>query len=197
METSPGSAASCARCATSLTPQARVDAGDRSFCRPCFEQLEAELRAGVAASQSDIPYAAALAGALLGGAAGALVWWGFTVLTGIAFGLVAVAIGFLVGHGARRFAGGKRSRGLQLLSVAVALPSFLVASYLVNMTFINRALAEQHDPTRLAFPPSSFSLFLRVIGMGFGIMDVVFAAITLWEAWKIPAPLVLPPPRIS
>jgi hypothetical protein len=28
---------------------------------------------------------------------------------------------------------------------------------------------------------------------GFGIMDVVFLAIMVWEAWKFPRPLVIPP----
>lgn len=187
----------CAQCGTTLTPQTRVETADRSFCRPCFDRLEADLRAGIEATRTDVPYPAALGGALLGGAAGALLWWGFTVLTNIAFGLVAVAIGFLVGHGTVRFAGGKRSRGLQVLSVAVALLSFLVASYLVNMTFVNHALAEQNDTRRLGFPPSNLAVFVQVIGMGFGIMDVVFVAITLWEAWKIPRPIPVPPPRIS
>src|SRR5439155_53586 len=83
--------------------------------------------------------------AVLGGAAGALAWWGFTVLTEISFGLVAVVIGFLAGHGAVRFAGGKRGTGLQAIAVTVGALSFLVAAYLVNMTFINQTLQQRGE----------------------------------------------------
>src|SRR5262245_60833789 len=152
----------CAKCGTTLLPDQRVDTGDRSFCRTCFAALEDHLRAGIAESQKDIPYPAALTGAVLGGAAGALLWWGFTVMTHIAFGLVAVAIGFLVGQGAIRFSGGKRSRNLQILCVVVALVAFAAASYLVNRTFINEALAKQGDPRRLGVMPVSADAFFRI-----------------------------------
>jgi len=42
-------------------------------------------------------------------------------------------------------------------------------------------------------PPQSFDLFAKVLSMGFGLMDVVFLAIVVYEARKIPKPLALPP----
>ena len=107
--------------------------------------------------------------------------------------LIAVVIGILVGQGTVRFAGGKRSRGLQLLSVLVALGSYLCATYLVNMSFINKTLAEQSNASRVAFPPQNPALFFKVVSLGFGFMDVVFLAIVVYQAWRIPAPSVLPP----
>ncbi len=196
MEEGASSLKTCAQCATAVAFADRVDTGDRSFCRTCYDQLQSELREVALQSRSDISYPAAFTGAVLGGALGALVWWGFTVMTSIALGFIAIAIGFLVGHGAVRFAGGKKSRELQIMSVAVALVSILAATYLVNMTFINQALEKQGDVQRLAFP-GNLGVFFRVIGLNFGIMDVVFIAITLWEAWKIPAPLEIPAPKIA
>ncbi len=183
----------CAQCAKALIPDDTIVAGGRTFCRACYASLRAEIEAAVAATRTDINYVQAAFGAVLGGAAGALAWWGFTVLTHIAFGLVAVAIGFLTGLGTVRFSGGKRTRGLQIISVTVALLSFLAATYLVNMTFINRALASQGETVRVAFPPQTATLALRVVSVNFGLMDVVFLAIVLWEAWKIPRPIALPP----
>lgn len=55
----------CAQCGTALLPDQRVDTGDRSFCRTCFAALEDQLRSGIAESQKDIPYPAALTGAIL------------------------------------------------------------------------------------------------------------------------------------
>lgn len=174
-------------------PDDRVAAGGRVFCRTCYAALRAELEQIAAAQSAGLNYVNAAIGAVLGGVAGVLAWWGFTAVTRISLGLVAIAIGFLVGHGAVRFAGGRRSGGLQMLSIGVAVASFFVAVYLVNMTFVNRALAERGDSFRLAFPPQSLELFVRGIAMNLGIMDWVFLAIVVYEAWKIPKPWALPP----
>jgi hypothetical protein len=182
------STGTCARCERTLTETDRVLAGDRAFCRSCYETLRFELQQTAARMSQDINYPLAVLGAGLGGAAGALAWWGFTVLTQIGFGLVAVVIGFLAGHGAVRFAGGKRSAGLQTIAIAAGALSFLVASYLVNMTFINEALQQRGAGWRIPFPPDSLQTFYRVIAVNFGLMKLVFLAIVVYEAWVIPRP---------
>jgi hypothetical protein len=186
-------AEACAQCSKALTPNARVASGDRVFCRSCYATLRQELAGAVAQMSSDVNWTGAVAGALGGGIAGALVWWGFTVLTHIAFGLIAVAIGFLVGHGVVRFSGGKRTAGLQALSVAVAIVSYMAAVYLVNMSLINQALAKEGNPVRIPFVPGDAGFFYRVVAADFGIMEIVFLAIVVYEAWKIPRPVALPP----
>lgn len=187
----------CAHCSRNLAPEDTVETGGRLFCRTCYTSLRAELEAVVTATSTDVNYFQAALGALLGGAVGALAWWGFTVLTHIAFGLIAVAIGFLVGEGTVRFSGGKRTAGLQVMSVGVALLSYLCATYLVNMTFINQAFAKEGLALRVGFPPPTLALFYRVITAGFGAMDLVFLAIVVWEAWKIPKPISLPPAQVQ
>jgi hypothetical protein len=119
---------------------------------------------------------------------------GLTVLTQIGFGLVAVAIGLLVGHGALLFAGGRRSFGLQMLAVTVGALSFLVAVYLVNMTFINQVLAQQGATERIAFPPASLNMLYQVIAANFGVMKLVFLGIVVYEGWVIPRPIKLVAP---
>jgi hypothetical protein len=189
----PTASEACAQCGKALTADDRVPAGDRVFCHACYTSLRAELEQAVTAVTSNINYVNATLGALLGGVAGVLLWWGFTAVTHLALGLIAIAIGFLVGWGTVRFSGGKHSHGLQALSIGVALLSYLCATYLVNMTFLNKAFAEQGDPRRLGFPPASLEQFVAVVRMDFGIMDLVFLAIVIYEAWKIPKPPVLPP----
>jgi hypothetical protein len=185
-------AATCARCDKLLAGDDRVTAGDRQFCRSCYAVLRFELQQAVDGMSKDVNYPMALAGAVLGGIAGIVLWWGFTVLTRFAFGLVAVAIGFLVGHGAVRFSGNKRSAGLQALAIVVAVLCFAVAMYLVNMTFINDTFATRGDSRRVPFPPASVEMFFRIVSLGFGVMDLVFLGIVVWEAWRIPRPLTLP-----
>lgn len=182
----------CAECQRRLTEhEDRVETEDGAFCRSCFDNLRAQLASLTRAQSQDVNYASAFVGGLLGGAVGVAVWWGFTVLTQVAFGLVAVVIGITVGKGVVMFAGSKRSIGLQALSAAVAGAAFFYASYLVNRTFILRALAEEGRSVDLPWIPE-LDLWIDVVKASFGVMDVVFLAIVLWQAWKIPAPLRLP-----
>jgi len=190
LPTAPPTETRCARCRAALSESDRVTAEDRVFCRTCYDILKLELRRGVATMSEDINYPRAVLGAVLGGVVGVLAWWGFTVLTKIGFGLVAVVIGFLVGQGTARFA----SVGLQAVSVAVGVLSFLVAVYLVNMTFINEALVQRGESWRMTFPPASLDMFYKVVAMNFGIMKLVFLGIVAYEAWIIPRPVKLPKP---
>jgi hypothetical protein len=184
----------CAQCGRALPdPADRVEVEDRAFCRSCYETLRHQIQMAVARQGADINYSGAVVGGLLGGAAGALVWWGFTVTTHIAFGLVAIVIGLAVGHGVLRFSGGKRARGLQILSTAISGVSFFYATYLVNRSLILRVWSEQGGgPASLPWLPDA-ALFAEVVRANFGIFDFVFLAIVLYQAWKIPAPFRLPP----
>lgn len=182
----------CAECGTPLAEgQDRQEADGKTFCRSCFERLTHELGQALAQQGQDINYPLALLGGLGGAALGILAWWGFTVMTSIAFGLVAVVIGIAVGKGVTLLAGGKRHLNLQILSVVIALVGFAYATYLVNRTFIERAVVQEGEQIVLPWLPP-VGLFFEVVRLDFGIMDVVFLAIVAWEAWKIPGPLTLP-----
>lgn len=183
--------ARCAECGTLLAPGAdRVTTDEAVFCRRCYAELAAQLDRVVAEQGEGIDYPMAVAGGLGGAVAGVLVWWGFTVVTGIAFGLVAIVIGIAVGKGVLILSGGKRHLNLQLLSVGISTAAFFYASYLVNRTFVQRAWAEQDETVLLPLLPGP-ELFVEIVGLGFGIMDLVFLAIVVYEAWRMPAPVKL------
>ena len=180
----------CAECRTSLFEgQDRQPTDDGTFCRPCFERLTHEVKQALASQEHDIDYPMAMVGGVGGAAVGVVAWWGFTVLTNISFGLVAVVIGFATGKGVSKFTGGKRHLNLQIISALIAIAGFAYASYLVNRSFFHAALAEQGQGLLLPWLPSP-SLLYAVVSAGFGVMDIVFLAILTWEAWKIPAPLL-------
>jgi len=181
----------CLECGTTLSEgQDREVTDNGSFCRPCFNNLTATLQQAVAEQGRDINYSMALVGGLAGAAAGVAVWWGFTVVTGIAFGLVAIVIGIAVGKGIVMLTG-KRHRNLQILSTAISALAFFYATYLVNRTFIIRAYAEEGQQVELPLVPLDPELAYHVISAGFGIMDLVFLGIVVWQAWKIPEPVQL------
>ena len=179
----------CTECGT-LVGEDHVVTEGGAFCRPCFDTLTEQLHEAVAAQSHNINYPFATIGAVLGGAVGAVVWWGFTILTNISFGLVAVVIGIAVAKGAILFSGNKRSIGLQALSVLVSALSFFYAGYLVNRSLVVRALQDDGQAVTLPFLPS-LDLMYEIIALDFGVMDLVFLAIVLWQAWKIPAPFKL------
>jgi hypothetical protein len=119
-----------------------------------------------------------------------LIWWGFTVVSGIAFGLVAIVIGYAVGKGVVLLSGPKRHVGLQALSAAVSVAAFAYASYLVSRTFIQQAMAAEGQDVVLPLLPDP-ALFVQVVSTGFGAMDLVFLAIVVWQAWTMPGPVRL------
>ncbi len=182
----------CAECGRHLAPEDRVAAGDKVFCSNCHSMLRQQLADAVRQMSEDINYPSAAFGAVLCGLAGVLAWWGVTVASKWSLGIIAVGVGWAVGWGTLRFAGGKRSQPLQMLAAGVATACWVLATYLVNMTFINQSLAKANEPFRVPFPPASLEMFGDVMKSGFGIMDVVFLAIMVWEAWKFPRPLVIP-----
>jgi hypothetical protein len=185
----------CAECGSVLAEgQDREATEGGVFCRHCFEGLTFQLQQVLEAQGQDINYAAAVAGGLVGAALGAVVWWGFTVVTHVAFGLVAVLIGVGVGKGVVMATGNRRHRNLQVLSATIAIAGYCYATYLVNRTFIHRAYAEKGEAVLLPLLPDP-GFFFQVLRMGFDVMDLVFLAIVVYEAWKIPSPLVLAPAR--
>jgi len=175
----------CAECQSVLSEgQERMTTEEGAvFCRVCFDNLTAQLHRVVEAQGTDINYSMAAVGGLAGGMVGVLVWWGFTVLTSISFGLVAVVIGFTVGKGILMLTSEKRSVNLQVLAVVIATVSFVYANYLVTRSFI---LDAQPGLTLPWIP--NLTLLFDVTYAGVHFMDVVFLAIVIYEAWKIPAP---------
>ncbi len=136
----------------------------------------------------DINYPMALVGALAGGTLGVLAWWGITVMSNTAFGIVAILIGVAVGKGATWAAGNRTSRGVQAMSMAIAGLSFFYASYLVNRTFVQQAMAKEGKEVFLSLLPNP-ELFFRVVFLNFDFLTGLFLAIALYEAWKLSAPL--------
>jgi hypothetical protein len=182
---------SCAECNRLLTNEEDREVTEGGvFCRSCFDSLKAQIEEALEEQSKNINYPMAIAGGVAGGILGVLVWWGFVVVTEIAFGLVAVVIGYTVAKGVILLSGGKRSQELQIIAVCISIGSFFYACYLVNRTFIQNYLADEGERVILPLLPNP-DLFLEVLKTGFGIMDIVFLAIVVWQAWRLSAPIKL------
>jgi hypothetical protein len=182
----------CAECSTLLPEGTDIETTDGgTFCRYCFNALTTQVQRSVSAQGENINYLMAAVGGLIGGVLGSLLWWGFTVVTNIAFGLVAIAIGFAVGKGVVLLSGHKRSQQLQIMSAVISAIFFFYASYLVNRTFILRLYADDHLDLMIPVLPTDPALFMEIVQANFSLLDFVFLAIVVYQAWKMPAPFRL------
>lgn len=180
----------CLQCNRALREdEPHIAVQDGLFCQSCASALQAELRRLEASQSEGVNYPLSALGGALGGALGILAWWGFTVMTKISFGLVAVLIGYAVGHGVLRVGGHRRALGLQVISAAIAALSFGVASFMVNRSFYNMSAVEQGFELLPVAPP--LPVVIEVLKMGASPMDLIFLGIVLYEAWRIPAPMRL------
>ncbi|MBC8423900.1 hypothetical protein H8E07_07230 [bacterium] len=185
---------SCLQCGADIPPGTpRHTTEDGAVCAACLEAIKSQVQATIGEQGRDINWVNALLGGLLGGSLGVLIWWGLTVLTSRSFGLVAIVIGFLVGKGVVMLTGGKRARGLQILSVLIATVAYGYASYLVMRTFLLRLAADDPDLSLMIGLPllPDPGRLVDVVRLDFGIMDMVFLAIVIWQAWRMPAPIRL------
>ena len=183
----------CLECSTPISEGvATVRTARGVFCADCFARLKQQAQQVLAAQSENIDFTRALAGALLGGIGGAVVWWGVTIATHVSFGLVAIVIGVAVGKGIVMLTGGKRAQSLQVMSVMVAAAAYAVGTYLTKRTFILEYLHRQGKLVDLPLVPTSPSYFFGVVSAGFHAFDLVFLAIVVHQAWKIPAPVRLP-----
>jgi len=183
----------CLECETSIGEGvSSVRTARGVFCADCFARLKEQARRVLAAQSEDIDFPRALFGALLGGIGGAAVWWGITIATHVSFGLVAVVIGVAVGKGIVSFTGGKRAESLQVMAVVVAAAAYAAGTYLTKRTFILESLHRQGRLIDLPLVPTSPAYFFRIASAGFQLFDLVFLAIVMYQAWRIPAPVRLP-----
>lgn len=177
------STVACARCQTPVCAACESKLDGASYCKACVEALARLLApaANASAGRLGVGVAAAAAAGLLG----ALAWYGVVVASDFKLGLLAVAIGWLIG-----FAAMKASRGsapaLPWITVAIALASMLFGEYLIVNHFVKIAFAAKYpEATAPAF--ISLPVFAEVYAKTFSPMDILFYGIGAYEAYKLPA----------
>lgn len=86
-----------------------------------------------------------------GGALGAALWYAVAALFKLEIGLIAIAVGWLVGSGVRRGSGGRGGRGYQVLAAFIAYAS-IVTTYIPDIyrEFASSAAATEGASTAAA-----------------------------------------------
>lgn len=127
-----------------------------------------------------------LLGGLVGGVVGAVVatavWYGVVAASQFQVGLVAIAVGWLVGQGVVFGAQRRVSVALIPVSVVLTLVALALSEYLIVMHFFSQELG----PVDLLQPPG---LMLEVVTLSLQAdpLTLAFWAIALFQAFMIPA----------
>ncbi|HEX6643433.1 MAG TPA: hypothetical protein VF037_02085 [Gemmatimonadales bacterium] len=189
-------APACARCRRGIEA-AYYDAGGAIVCEGCKSALEAEAVAGSAGGR----LSRALLYGLGGAVAGAVLYYAILALTGYEIGLVAIAVGWMVGRAVQI---GSRHRGGRIYqAIAVGLTYIAIVS--TYIPYIVGGIEE--------VPVSAGGAGLLGLAMGIGMLLVLAMAapflaglenivglliigFALWQAWQMNrrVPLVITGP---
>ncbi|MBV9571304.1 MAG: hypothetical protein JO056_08695 [Alphaproteobacteria bacterium] len=111
---------------------------------------------------------------------GAVLWAFVTVVSGYELGLMAIAIGFLVGQ-AIRFAGKGTDKRFGYLGAVCALAGCLLGNYLSAIAFFAKAQGLDLMQVIGILDPD---LSQKLMTATFSAMDLLFYAIAIYEGFK-------------
>jgi hypothetical protein len=171
----------CAACNKSLGVGSRIVRG-KSICANCYIQATEEI-----AAQQVNPYILPLAfiAALLGALVGAAVWVLVSVYAHFEIGYVAVLVGFLAGSALLLVARNTRGVTLQVEAALAALIGLIVGKYF-SAAFVVQKMAHAEGIEIDVLSQSMFSYLWEIKGQMFDLFDILWLAIALSVAWKLP-----------
>lgn len=133
--------------------------------------------------------------AILYGVAAALIgsgaWYAVVVVTDYKLGLVAVAVGWLVGKGVLLGAGNRGSRALQFVGGLLAFAALFLGEYLIVNHFARQAVEDFNGWLTLE---QFFSVYPQILAEGNWVLDIAFYLFALYEGVVLPRPRPLPAP---
>jgi len=127
----PGGKISCANCQRTITTSYHT-LNAAVICSTCRGRLERELTGGTGLGRFSGAFMWGLGGAVIG----ALIYYAVLALTGYEVGLIAIAVGWLVGRGVQKGSNGRGGPAYQ--AIAVVLTYFAIVSTYIPL-IINSA----------------------------------------------------------
>ena len=169
-------ARTCGACKRPLTDSYWIING-LATCAHCKESVQAFGKGGSPALRT----VKAIGLGCLGGAAGAAIWWAVAHFLNFQAGLVAIAVGFLVGGGVRM--GSDRVGGwfYQLIAIGISYVA-IVAGWYPDVLEQMRAEPDASQGIGLYIVAFIVAIVAPVMT---SIMGTIITAIALYEAWKL------------
>ncbi len=167
----------CSTCERPATPEYHQLNG-RVYCGACRAQIEQSIQNMHGSGNLPRAFLYGLGAAILG----SIIFYAVSALSGYEFGLIAVAVGWLVGKAVRKGSGALGGWRYQALAMALTYLS-IVSTYAPPIV---RGLAERgHAVTAASYPTIVLLAAASPFLGGFGnILGMVIIGIGLWEAWK-------------
>ena len=155
--------------------------GDKKICAGCRGRLAA------GSAPDGASFLRALLLGLGGAVAGAVLYWFVRVQFHIEIGILAIGVGYLVGHGVRWGAGQRSTQGLQILAVVLTY----LAITLQFVPDLGGSLGLEGVGEWLAAAPKllSYAVAAPFSGGVRGIIGAIILAVALREAWRLTTPI--------
>lgn len=125
-------------------------------------------------------------GGLLAAVLATAVWYGVVAVTQYQIGLVAIAVGFIVGYGVVLGANRRGSVVLVAVSVILTVLALVISEYLIVAHFVGQELAAEGLTIELLQPPD-FVISVVMDSLQADPLTLAFWAIALFQAFAIPS----------
>jgi hypothetical protein len=129
-----------------------------------------------------------IAGGLIAAVVGGFIWGLIVVLSEYEIGIAAWGIGFIVGFGVVRFAGGAKGTPLQVVAVVSSVLGIVIGKYISYAYFFKQAVSDRFDVDISYFDSEIFRAFRENLGDVFGGFDLIWAGLAVVTAWKLTRP---------
>ena len=129
-----------------------------------------------------------IAGGLLAAVVGGFLWGLIVILSEYEIGIAAWGIGFIVGFGVVRFAGGAKGTPLQIVAVVSSLLGIVIGKYISYAYFFKQAVSDRFDVDISYFDSEIFRAFRENLGDVFGGFDLIWAGFAVVTAWRLTRP---------
>ena len=177
----------------SLADNTGISRGD------AFEVVKAVRANLAAAAEAERPTGVSIFLALAGGAAaailGGVIWWLITIATESEIGLVAWGLGGLTGYTVLWMSRGKRGAAYQGIAALSAVFGIVVGKYCTYVHFLKEAIREQSGEAAAStvswFSQDVIDSFIDDFTIIFSGFDILWVALAVYTAWRIPKGLRL------
>ncbi|MDD5111295.1 MAG: hypothetical protein PHG85_01980 [Candidatus Altiarchaeota archaeon] len=114
-----------------------------------------------------------------------LIWFAVVVITNYQLGIVAIIVGWLIGFCTLKATGGKTSRTLQIIAIAITIFAMGLSEYLVVNHFTNEYLDEEGEGKYLPLmlPPNAIAEIIYE-SIAADPLTLLFWAIAVYQAYK-------------
>jgi len=129
-----------------------------------------------------------IAGGLIAAVVGGFLWGLIVILSEYEIGIAAWGIGFIVGFGVVRFAGGAKGTPLQVVAVVSSVLGIVIGKYISYAYFFKQAVSDRFDVDISYFDSEIFRAFRENLGDVFGGFDLIWAGLAVVTAWKLTRP---------